>query len=92
MNEPDSARRYARKRLKAKNAVKVLLVVWFSVSGVVILFWEISGAHAMFWPVWPIVGIGIAVVAVSLKAYGPRIGYISDHDVDAEVARLGRRP
>jgi 4-hydroxybenzoate polyprenyltransferase len=62
------------------------------VSALVTVVWAVSGAHQLFWPIWPITGIGIAVVVVGLRSYGPRVGYISDHDIDAEVARLRQRP
>jgi uncharacterized membrane protein len=92
MSEHDSARKFARRRLKARNTLKVLLAVWVVVSALVTVVWAVNGAHQVFWPIWPIFGIGIAVLVVGFTAYGPRVGYISDQDVDAEVARLRQRP
>jgi uncharacterized membrane protein len=91
MSEHDSARKYARRRLKAKNTLKVLLAAWVGVSALLMLVWTATGAHQHFWPIWPMGGIGIAILVVAFTAYGPRVGYVSDHDVDAEIARLNSR-
>jgi len=88
MSEHDSARKYARRRLKAKNTLKVVLAAWVGVSALLTVVWTATGAHQLYWPIWPMSGTGIAVLVVAFTAYGPRVGYVSDHDVDAEVARL----
>ena len=86
----DSARDYARRRVLARRNFPTIAIIWVVVSAVTTGLWFIGGSTGHFWPTWPILGVGIAVVAAAFAAYGPRVGYVSDADIDAEAARLTR--
>ncbi|WP_210481132.1 hypothetical protein [Naasia sp. SYSU D00948] len=88
---PDSARDYARRRLLARRNVPVIALVWVAVSGSSTAIWAFTGATGHFWPIWPMLGLGVAVVAAALSAYGPRVGYVTDDAVDREARRLVTR-
>ncbi len=90
MND-ETARDYALARLKAKNDFRTLAAVWVGVTTLLNLVWALADPGQPYWPVWPMLGIGIALAITGIKAYGPPIGYISDRDIDAEVERLTRR-
>lgn len=86
----DDIRKAARKSLKAKADFKTFLGVAVIVSLVVTGVWFLSGRHDYFWPIWPMLGLGIALAFSGLHAYGPS-SHISESAVDAEVERLRRR-
>lgn len=64
----------------------LLLAIWFFSTG------QPPGFTAAFWPVWPILGMSIAAIFVGLDAYGITRQYISEEDVDAEIARMTKKP
>ena len=80
-------RAYAHRRLKARNDFKTLIIVWLAVSVLVTVLWMVNGGGD-FWPVWPMLGIGIGVLVSGIHAYGPRLGFISERDIEAEVQRM----
>ncbi|WP_210479581.1 2TM domain-containing protein [Naasia sp. SYSU D00948] len=90
MNEESRAREYAHARLKARHDLKVLAAVWAGVTALLVLVWSISDPAQPFWPLWPMLGVGIAVAVTAFKAYGPPIGLITERDIEAEVERLTR--
>lgn len=85
-------RQAARNRLKARAHFRSLLVTWAALSVLFIAIWFFTGADDGFWPIWPILGIGIGVVASGIRAYGPGNEPITESDVDAEVQRMRQRP
>lgn len=98
MREADDIRGAARARLKARNDFKVMLAIFGVITLVLLAVWffstgQPSGFTAYFWPVWPILGMAIAAVFAGLDAYGVTRRYITEDDIDAEVARMtNRRP
>ena len=48
-----------------------------------------SGRHTYFWPIWPMLGLAIALAFAGLNAYGPS-SRITESAIDAEVERLKR--
>jgi uncharacterized membrane protein len=97
MSDTDDIRTAARARLKARNDFKVMLAVFAVVTLLLLAIWffstgQPSGFTAYFWPVWPILGMSIAAIFVGLDAYGITRRYISEEDVDAEIARMRKRP
>ena len=96
MSEADDIRAAARARLKARNDFKILLVIFAVIILILLAVWffstgQPSGFTAYFWPVWPILGMTIAAVFVGLDAYGVTRRYITEDDIDAEVARMTSR-
>jgi hypothetical protein len=83
MNE-DPARAAARQRLESKRGFWNYAVVFVVVSVVLVGIWAISGA-GFFWPVFPIGGMGIALVLSAWGVFGQRP--ITDADVDKEMER-----
>ena len=93
MSEASDIRAAARARLKARNDFKVMLAIFAVISVLLLAIWffstgQPSGFRAYFWPVWPILGMTIAAVFAGLDAYGVTRRYITEADVDAEVARM----
>ena len=86
----DELRTAARKSLKAKaefkNFVGVAVIVSLIVTGVWFLT---TGGDGYFWPIWPMLGLAIALAFAGLNAYGPS-SRISEAAIDAEVERLKR--
>ena len=97
MSDVDDIRATARARLKARNDFKIMLAIFAVIIVLLIAIWFFSsglpsGFTAYFWPVWPILGMSIAAVFVGLDAYGVTRRYITEEDVDAEVARMSKKP
>jgi uncharacterized membrane protein len=96
MTEADDIRTAARARLKARNDFKVMLAIFAVITLLLLAVWffsvgQPSGFTAYFWPVWPILGMTIAAIFVGLDAYGVTRRYITEDDIDAEVARMTAR-
>lgn len=96
MSEADDIRAAARARLKARNDFKVLLAIFGVISLLLLAIWffsvgQPSGFTAYFWPVWPILGMSIAAIFAGLDAYGVTRRYITEDDVDAEIARMTKK-
>jgi uncharacterized membrane protein len=97
MSDADDIRAAARARLKARNDFKIMLVIFGVIILLLIAIWFFStgiqtGFTSYFWPVWPILGMTIAAVFAGLVAYGVTRRYISEEDVDAEIARMTKKP
>jgi hypothetical protein len=87
----EELRAYARKRIKARQDFKQMLIVWVALSVFTTVIWSFTGLTDYFWPGWVMFGIGIGVVVSAFEAYGPRLGVITEQDIDAEVEKLSRR-
>lgn len=93
MTDADDLRAAARARLKARNDFQVMLAIFAVIIVLLIAIWFFStGPGSYFWPVWPIIGMGIAAVFAGLDAYGITRRHITEADIDAEVARMTRKP
>lgn len=86
----DDIRDAARKSLKAKNEFKTFFGVAIIVSLIVTAVWYFSGNHDYFWPMWPMLGLAIALAFSGFNAYGPN-SHISESAIDSEVERLRRK-
>lgn len=87
MSANDPLREQAINRLKAKRQFWGLVVIWIGVSAFCVLIWAISGV-GYFWPMWPMIGIGIGVVAAGWRAFSPNAGGISESRIQAEMDKL----
>lgn len=87
----EEIRKAARKSLKAKAEFKNFVAVAIIVSLIVTGVWYLTtGGTGYFWPVWPMLGLAIALAFTWLNAYGPT-SRITESAIDAEVARLQRK-
>lgn len=91
----DDIREVARKRLKAKSDFKVFLGVAIIVSAILVVIWLVTSGFptdftGYFWPMWPLLGLAIALAFSGYHAYGPG-GHVTESDIDAEVERLKRK-
>lgn len=97
MSDVDDIRAAARARLKARNDFKVMLTIFGVITLLLLAIWffssgQPSGFTSYFWPVWPILGMSIAAIFVGLDAYGITRRFITEEDVDAEIARMTKKP
>jgi len=91
MTDDDDIRNAARKSLKAKAEFKNFVAVAIIVSLIVTGVWFLTtGGTGYFWPIWPMLGLAIALAFTWLNAYGPS-SRITESAIDAEVERLRRR-
>lgn len=92
--DTNELRDIAASRLQARIDLRQYLLVWAGVSALVVAIWAVTAltaGHAYyFWPVWPIAGMGIGAAVKASAAYGSPRTYVTEADIDAEVARLGR--
>jgi uncharacterized membrane protein len=85
----DGFRKFAKRKLKAKQDFRNILVVWTFVFILTTAIWFFTTPAGYFWPVWPAFGVGIAVLVIGYQAYGKGFDRpITDDDIDAEVERL----
>lgn len=80
-----------RKRLKARNDFVVMAAIFAIVAVILaVIWWLSSGPGTYFWPVWPYLGMGIALVFAGLDAFGITNRTITEADIDAEIERRNR--
>jgi uncharacterized membrane protein len=80
----DAEREAARKRVAAKRGFIQTAVTFGIVWAVLIVIWAATDAGS-FWPIWPILGMSIALAFQAWGVYGRRP--ITDADVDRELRR-----
>lgn len=68
MDDRESARDVANKRLKAKRDFKMHLGAYVIVNAMLVAIWAMSRGGG-FWPIWPIVFWGVAVAFHGWSAY-----------------------
>ncbi|MET0674119.1 MAG: 2TM domain-containing protein [Microbacterium pygmaeum] len=86
----DQLRDRALHSLKAKRGFSSLLITWVVLSALFTVIWLLTGGPSSggFWPVWPIAGIGIAVVFSAVSAFGGGSGTPSEAQIQSEMDRL----
>ena len=85
IDKPGDARQLAIQRLKMKQDFKGLLAGGLFAVIVTVAIWALGGG-GYFWPVWVMLGVAIAAVALGWKAYGPQ-NRITEEDVQREIGR-----
>ena len=89
----DELRKFAKKKLKAKQDFRSLVFVWIFVFALTTAIYFLVMPGTYFWPVWPAFGIGIAVLVTGYEAYGKGLQRpITDEDIDNEIKRLKSQP
>jgi len=85
----EELKKFAKKKLKAKQDVRNLVAVWVFVLILTTAIWFFTTPTGYFWPVWPAFGIGVAILFAGYEAYGKGFDRpITEEDIDAEVQRL----
>jgi hypothetical protein len=85
----DELKKFAKKKLKAKQDFRNLVAVWVFVFILTTAIWFFTTPTGYFWPVWPAFGIGVAILFSGYEAYGKGFDRpITEEDIDAEVQRL----
>lgn len=82
----EQLREAAISSLKRKQAFWNYLWIWLAVSAAVVIIWWFSTPGGYFWPVWPILGMAIAVPILGYAAFnkpGP-----SEKEIEQEMTRL----
>lgn len=86
MESNEQLREAAIASLKRKQAFWNYLWIWIAVSAAVVIIWWFSTPAGYFWPVWPILGMAVAVPILGYSAFnkpGP-----SEKKIEQEMARL----
>lgn len=85
----DSLRDLAVASLKKKANFKRTALLFVAIWVLLLVIWAVTGM-GYFWPVWPILGMGLALVFTGIDAYrDPTAGHPTDAQIDAEMKRLG---
>ena len=84
MDEHETGREAAIKRLKAKRDFKSHLAIYLIVNAMLVGIWALSG-RGYFWPIWPIVGWGVGVAVNAWTAYFEKP--ISEEQIRREMER-----
>ena len=77
-------RSQALDRLKQKRALRGTAGTFVGVSALLVVIWAVSGA-GFFWPIFPMIGMGLAIGVQAWNVYGQKP--ITDADIDREVER-----
>ena len=81
-----SSREDAIKRLKAQRDFKQLVGVAVAVSVLTVVIWAATGAE-YFWPMWPILGMAIAVLAAAWQVWAPGERPITEEQIAEDMRR-----
>jgi hypothetical protein len=85
------AREQALRRLEAKRNFTRNAVVFAAVTALLVVIWALTNRGGYFWPIWPALGMGIALAINAWTAFGQRS--ISEADIEREMPRgKGRQP
>jgi hypothetical protein len=82
----DEARARAVERIKQKRTFQQTAAGFVAVWVLLIVIWAVTGG-GFFWPIFPILGMGIALALQGFQAY--RSMDISEGDIEREVQREG---
>ena len=86
MESNDQLRETAIWSLKKKQAFWNYLRIWLTVSTAVVIIWWFSTPGGYFWPVWPILGMAVAVPIIGYAAF--KKPGLSEKKIEQEMARL----
>ena len=81
-----SSREYAIKRLKARRDFNQLVGVAVVVSVLTVAIWLAARAD-YFWPMWPMLGLAIALLVSAWQVWGPGERPITEEQIDEEMRR-----
>ncbi len=84
MDDQDSIRKAAVKRLKAKREFRMHLVTYVIINALLVGIWAFSG-QGHFWPIWVIVFWGVGLAFNGWTAYLQKP--IAESDIRREMER-----
>lgn len=84
MDDHETSREAAVKRLKAKRDFKSHLATYVVVNLMLVAIWALSG-RGYFWPIWPIAGWGVGLVLNAWTVYFQKP--ISEDEIRREMDR-----
>ena len=79
-------REQAKARLESKQKFWKTLVIFVVVNAFLVAIWATNTPRGSFWPIWPILGMGIAVAFSAWEAFGG--GTITEKDIEAEMRKM----
>ena len=88
MSDSSKLRDQAISSLKAKRGFWNFLIVAVVISALMVGVWALTGM-GYFWPMWPMFGLGIAVVFSAIGTYGPGRRGPNESQIQAEMRKLG---
>jgi hypothetical protein len=83
----DELRDQAIARVKAKDALRSLIGSWVLVTVIVLAVYFFTSPGGYFWPIWPILGVGFAVVSQAWRLYRSGNGN-KEARIQAEIDKL----
>lgn len=86
MEDVETRREGALKRVKAKRDFKNHAGVYLIVNALLVAIWALSGA-GYFWPIWAIAGWGVGLAFNAWSAYVEKP--ISEEEIRREMERTG---
>ena len=86
MADADPRRDAAIKRLEAKRAFNLHVLLYALVNALLIAIWAFSG-RGYFWPMWPIAGWGVAIAIHAWTAFMQKP--ITEEEIRREMERGG---
>lgn len=84
IEDTDSRRAAAIKRVKAKRGFRNHVAIYLIVNAMFVVVWAVSGT-GYFWPVWPIAGWGIGLAVHGWSTYFAKP--ISEEEIRREMER-----
>ncbi|MDH5374011.1 MAG: 2TM domain-containing protein [Acidimicrobiia bacterium] len=84
MDDQETSREAAIKRLKGKRDFKSHLATYVVVNSMLVAIWALSG-RGYFWPIWPMAGWGIGLVLNAWTVYFQKP--ISEDEIRREMER-----
>lgn len=88
MSDSSNLRDQAISNLKAKRGFWNFLLVALVISALMVVIWAVGGM-GYFWPMWPMIGLGIALVFSAIGTFGPGRGGPSEDQIQSEMRKLG---
>jgi uncharacterized membrane protein len=70
MNNTTTDRERVFERAQARRDALMLTLTGPLVTAVLLVVWAVAGA-GYFWPIWPMLGMSIALVVALWRAFGP---------------------
>ncbi len=86
MTDANLRREAAIKRLEARRAFNLHVMLYLAVNLLLIVIWAVTGSR-YFWPIWPILGWGVAVAIHYWTVFKQRP--ITEDEIRREMERDG---
>jgi len=87
MSDDNSLREQAISSIKAKRGFWTFLWTALAISALMIVIWAATGL-GYFWPMWPMIGLGIALIFSAIGVFGPRRSGPTEEQIQNEMRKL----